>query len=105
MSIRLDLRSSTMAVNGNKHCEEFAERRLALFGDQPAKVTLDDIFDVEAPELGAGRDDRRPTSSRNEAMRRTRRHVAPGRTRSAASWASSPRRGPGGPESLTVLGR
>jgi rubrerythrin len=42
----------SMAVNETKHCEEIAERRLALFGDKPAKVTLDDIFDVEAPEFG-----------------------------------------------------
>jgi len=41
-----------MAINENKHCEEIAERRIALFGDQPAKVTIDDIFDVEAPEVG-----------------------------------------------------
>ena len=43
----------SMAVNENKHCEQLAERRLALFGDRPAKVKLDDIFDVEAPEFGA----------------------------------------------------
>jgi rubrerythrin len=42
----------SMALNENKHCEEIAGRRLALFGDQPAKVRLDDIFDVEAPESG-----------------------------------------------------
>ena len=42
----------SMAINENKHCEEIAERRLALFGDRPAKVTIDDIFDVEAPEVG-----------------------------------------------------
>jgi len=42
----------SMAVNESKHCEEIAERRLALFGDQPARVRLDDIFDVEAPESG-----------------------------------------------------
>jgi erythrin-vacuolar iron transport family protein len=42
----------SMAVNENKHCEEIAERRLALFGDRPAKVTIDDIFDVEAPGVG-----------------------------------------------------
>jgi len=42
----------SMAINEDKHCEEIAERRLALFGDRPAKVTLDDIFDVEAPEVG-----------------------------------------------------
>ena len=43
---------SSMAINESKHCEEIAERRIALFGDQPAKVTLDDLFDVEAPEMG-----------------------------------------------------
>jgi rubrerythrin len=43
----------SMAVNENKHCEQLAERRLALFGDTPPKVKLDDIFDVEAPEFGA----------------------------------------------------
>ncbi len=42
----------SMAINENKHCEEIAERRLALFGDTPPKVTLDDIFDVEAPAFG-----------------------------------------------------
>ena len=45
----------SMAINENKHCEEIAERRLALFGDQPAKVRLDDIFDVEAPDVGEPR--------------------------------------------------
>jgi rubrerythrin len=42
----------SMVVNETKHCEEIAERRLALFGDKPVKVTLDDIFDVEAPSVG-----------------------------------------------------
>jgi len=42
----------SMAINETKHCEEIAERRLALFGDQPAKVRLEDIYDVEAPDLG-----------------------------------------------------
>jgi len=42
----------SMAVNEQKHCDEIAERRLAMFGDQPARVTLDDIFDVEAPDVG-----------------------------------------------------
>ena len=44
---------ASMVVNENKHCEQLAERRLALFGDTPPKVKLDDIFDVEAPEFGA----------------------------------------------------
>ena len=42
----------SMAINETKHCDEIAERRFALFGDTPAKVTLDDLFDVEAPDLG-----------------------------------------------------
>lgn len=42
----------SMAVNENKHCEEIAARRVALFGDRPAKVRIDDLFDVEAPALG-----------------------------------------------------
>jgi len=45
----------SMAVNENKHCEELAERRIALFGDQPARVTRDDILDVEAPDAGEPR--------------------------------------------------
>jgi erythrin-vacuolar iron transport family protein len=43
----------SMAVNENKHGEQLAERRLALFGNEPPKVTLDDLFDVEAPDVGA----------------------------------------------------
>lgn len=43
----------SMAVNENKHGEQIAERRFALFGDQRPQVKLDDIFDVEAPDVGA----------------------------------------------------
>jgi rubrerythrin len=43
----------SMAVNENKHCEQLAERRFALFGDTPPNVKLDDIFDVEAPDVAA----------------------------------------------------
>ncbi len=46
----------SMAVNENKHGEQIGERRLALFGDERPKVRLDDIFDVEAPEVGAPRE-------------------------------------------------
>jgi rubrerythrin len=42
----------SMAVNEIKHCEEIAERRVKLFGDRPARVSIDDIFDVEAPDSG-----------------------------------------------------
>jgi rubrerythrin len=43
----------SMAVNENKHGEQNAERRIALFGDQRPRVKITDIFDVEAPEYGA----------------------------------------------------
>jgi erythrin-vacuolar iron transport family protein len=43
----------SMAVNENKHGEQIAERRLALFGDQRPRVKIEDIFDVEAPDFGA----------------------------------------------------
>jgi rubrerythrin len=45
----------SMAVNENKHGEQIAERRVALFGDERPRVNLDDIFDVEAPDVGAPR--------------------------------------------------
>jgi rubrerythrin len=43
----------SMAVNENKHGEQIAERRIALFGDQRPQVRITDIFDVEAPDFGA----------------------------------------------------
>jgi len=43
----------SMAVNESKHGEQLAERRLALFGDTRPNVKLADIFDVEAPDVGA----------------------------------------------------
>lgn len=43
----------SMAVNENKHAEQIAERRIALFGDLRPKVKITDIFDVEAPDVGA----------------------------------------------------
>ena len=49
-----------MAVNENKHGEQIAERRVALFGEERLKVTLDDIFDVEAPDFGAPRNNMSP---------------------------------------------
>ena len=44
---------ATMAENEAKHGRELEARRKALFGDAPARLTLDDLFDVEAPEMGA----------------------------------------------------
>ena len=46
---------ATMAENEAKHGHELEARRKALFGDAPARLTLDDLFDVEAPEMGAPR--------------------------------------------------
>ena len=46
---------ASMAENEAKHGRELEARRKALFGDTPARVTLDDLFDVEAPEMGAPR--------------------------------------------------
>ena len=44
---------ASMAENEAKHGQELEERRKKLFGDAPARLTLDDLFDVEAPEMGA----------------------------------------------------
>lgn len=43
----------SMAENEAKHGKQLAERRKAMFGDTPARVSIDDLFDVEAPEMGA----------------------------------------------------
>ena len=44
---------ASMVQNEAKHGQELEARRQALFGAAPAKVTLDDVFDVEAPEIGS----------------------------------------------------
>lgn len=46
---------ASMAENEEKHGRELATRRNALFGKTPMRVSLDDLFDVEAPEQGAPR--------------------------------------------------
>jgi rubrerythrin len=46
---------ATMAENEKKHGEQLSDRRKAMFGDAPARVSLNDLFDVEAPEVGAPR--------------------------------------------------
>jgi rubrerythrin len=43
---------ASMAENEAKHGQEIEERRKKLFGDKPARLTLDDLFDVEAPDMG-----------------------------------------------------
>ena len=42
----------SMVENEKKHADQLAERRVALFGVTPPMVKLDDIFDVEAPDVG-----------------------------------------------------
>jgi rubrerythrin len=46
---------AAMAENEKKHGDQLSDRRKARFGDEPARVSLDDLFDVEAPEIGAPR--------------------------------------------------
>ena len=46
---------ASMAENEAKHGNELLARRMALFGKTPMKVKLVDLFDVEAPEMGAPR--------------------------------------------------
>ena len=44
---------ASMAENEAKHGQELEARRKELFGDTPSKLTLDDLYDVEAPDMGA----------------------------------------------------
>ena len=46
---------ASMAENEAKHGNDLLERRIALFGKVPMKVKLADLYDVEAPEIGAPR--------------------------------------------------
>jgi len=46
---------ASMAENEAKHGTELLERRMKLFGKTPMKLKLDDLYDVEAPEMGAPR--------------------------------------------------
>ena len=46
---------ASMAENEARHGQELEARREALFGSTPARLTLDDLFDVEAPDMGDAR--------------------------------------------------
>lgn len=46
---------ASMAINEKRHGDQLAARRTALFGNKAPKVRLDDLFDVEAPDVGAPR--------------------------------------------------
>jgi erythrin-vacuolar iron transport family protein len=78
----------SMAVNENKHCEQLAERRFALFGDTPPKVKPDDIFDVEAPDVGATRWDMSPLKAYQVALMAERKAHA--FYDQALRWVSQP---------------
>jgi rubrerythrin len=45
----------SMARNEEKHGRQLYDRRKALFGEVPPRVSRTAIFDVEAPEVGAPR--------------------------------------------------
>ena len=44
---------ASMADNEAKHGQELEARRKELFGDAPSRLSLDDLYDVEAPDMGA----------------------------------------------------
>jgi rubrerythrin len=46
---------ASMAENEAKHGTELLERRMKLFGKTPMKLSLADLYDVEAPESGSPR--------------------------------------------------
>jgi rubrerythrin len=46
---------ASMAENEAKHGTEILTRRMALFGKVPMKVKIGDLYDVEAPDMGATR--------------------------------------------------
>ncbi|MEJ2400163.1 MAG: ferritin family protein [Xanthomonadales bacterium] len=46
---------ASMAENEAKHGNELLARRIAMFGKTPMNVKLVDLFDVEAPDVGAPR--------------------------------------------------
>lgn len=45
----------SMAMNEEKHGRQLRDRRQAMFGDKPLRVSSSAVFDVEAPEFGAPR--------------------------------------------------
>lgn len=59
---------SMMARNEQRHGEELAGRRRALFGDAPSRVTAEMIEDVEAPGSGTPRPFMSPRHALEVAM-------------------------------------
>lgn len=66
----------SMAKNERKHGEQLIERRQHLFGDKPASVKRDDLFDVEAPEVGAARLNMSPLKAFQLALESERKAYA-----------------------------
>jgi rubrerythrin len=66
----------SMAANEEKHGEQLAGRRQLLFGDAPARVTLDDLFDVEAPDVGSARWNMSPSEAFAVALAAERKAYA-----------------------------
>jgi erythrin-vacuolar iron transport family protein len=46
---------ASMAENEARHGQQIEARRKALFGTTPRRVSLNDLFDVEAPDAGSPR--------------------------------------------------
>jgi len=46
---------ASMAENEAKHGTELLTQRIAMFGKVPMKLKLTDIYDIEAPDMGAPR--------------------------------------------------
>ncbi len=51
---------ASMAENEAKHGRDLETRRKAMFGEVPMRVSLDDLFDVEAPGMEATRSNMSP---------------------------------------------
>ena len=59
---------TSMAEHEAAHGKELAERRKALVGDLPTRVSLDDLSDVEAPDQGAPRHNMSPLQAFEVAL-------------------------------------
>lgn len=57
-----------MVISEGKHADELNQRREALFGTTPARVSRTAIFDVEAPDVGAVRWDMSPLGAYRIAL-------------------------------------
>ena len=63
----------TMVVNEAKHGQQLSERRKKLFANIPVRVTLDMIWDVEAPAQGLVRSYMSPRQATEVALQSERK--------------------------------